>query len=202
MTSETSPMRLVGNKAPEWTADAVVGSDFKTLSSSDLKGKWKVLFFYPLDFTFVCPTEIVAYSEATEQFKALGAEVLACSIDSKFSHLAWTKTPRSEGGIGQINFPILADTTKKIAKDYGVLIEDAGVALRGLFIIDDNDVIQHATLNNLSVGRNPAETLRLLEAYQFTAKHGEVCPAGWNSGDESMKPDVDGSKEWFGKNAK
>jgi alkyl hydroperoxide reductase subunit AhpC len=202
MTTETNPLRLVGNKAPAWKADAVVGSDFKQLSSDDFKGKWKVLFFYPLDFTFVCPTEIVAYSEAMEQFKALGAEVLACSIDSKFSHLAWTKTSRNEGGIGEVNFPILADTTKKIATDFGVLIEDAGVSLRGLFIIDDNDVIQHATINNLSVGRNPSETLRLLEAYQFTAKHGDVCPAGWTSGSDSMKPDVTGSKEWFGKHAK
>ena len=202
MTTETNPLRLVGNTAPAWKADAVVGSDFKALSSDDFKGKWKVLFFYPLDFTFVCPTEIVAYSEAMEQFKALGAEVLACSIDSKFSHLAWTKTSRNEGGIGEVNFPILADTTKKIARDFGVLIEDAGVSLRGLFIIDDNDVVQHATINNLSVGRNPGETLRLLEAYQYTAKHGEVCPAGWTSGSDSMKPDVTGSKEWFGKHAK
>jgi alkyl hydroperoxide reductase subunit AhpC len=202
MTTEANPLRLVGNKAPAWKADAVVGSDFQTISSEDFKGKWKVLFFYPLDFTFVCPTEIVAYSEAMEQFKALGAEVLACSIDSKFSHLAWTKASRNEGGIGTVNFPILADTTKKIARDFGVLIEDAGVSLRGLFIIDDQDVVQHATINNLSVGRNPAETLRLLEAYQYTAKHGEVCPASWTSGSDSMKPDVQGSKEWFGKHAK
>ena len=199
MTVETSPLRLVGNKAPQWQADAVVGSDFKTLSSQDYEAKWKVLFFYPLDFTFVCPTEIVAYSEAVEKFKALGAEVISCSIDSKFSHLAWTKQSRSEGGIGEVNFPILADTTKKIARDFGVLIEEAGVSLRGLFIIDDNDVVQHATINNLSVGRNPEETLRLLEAYQFTAKHGDVCPAGWTSGSDSMKPDVSGSKEWFNK---
>ena len=198
----TTPTRLVGNKAPAWNADAVVGTDFKNLSSDDYKGKWKVLFFYPLDFTFVCPTEIVAFSNAVDKFKSLNAEVIACSIDSKFSHLAWTKQPRSEGGLGGVNFPILADTTKKIAQDYGVLLEGAGIALRGLFIIDDNDVVQHSTINNLPVGRNVDEALRLVEAYQFTAQHGEVCPAGWNSGDDSMKPDPSGSQEWFGKHSK
>ena len=195
-----TPTRLVGNTAPEWKAEAVVNGDIKEISSKDYDGKWKVLFFYPLDFTFVCPTEITAYSDAMDKFKKLGAEVIACSVDSAFSHLAWTQQDRNDGGLGEVNFPILADITKNIARDYGVLMDDA-VSLRGLFIIDDKNTIQHSTINNLSVGRNPEETLRLLEAYQHTAKHGEVCPAGWTSGSDTMKPDPKGSKEWFKKNA-
>ena len=166
---------------------------------SDSKG-WKVVFFYPLDFTFVCPTEICAYSDAMSKFKDLNTDVYAVSVDSQFSHLAWTKQARNDGGLGEINFPLVADLNKSIARDYGVLLEDAGVALRGLFIVDPDNNIQHSTINNLPVGRNVDETLRLLEAYQFTAKHGEVCPANWNKGSDSMKPDPKGSKEWFSKN--
>lgn len=199
MTAETRPTRLVGNPAPAWKADAVVGGEFKSLSNADYKGKWKVLYFYPLDFTFVCPTEITAFSDAIDKFKELNCEVLGCSIDSKFSHLAWTKQDRKEGGLGEIKYPLLADMTKSIAADFGVLLEGAGIALRGLFIIDDNDVVQHATINNLGVGRNVDEVLRLVEAFQYTAKHGEVCPAGWTKGSDSMKPDPKGSKEWFSK---
>ena len=191
--------RLVGNPAPFFKAQAVVNGEFKTVSSDDFKGKWKVLFFYPLDFTFVCPTELVAYSEAADKFKAMNCELIACSVDSEHSHLAWTKQPRNEGGLGEVKYPILADLDKKIARDYEVLANDA-VALRGLFIIDDNNVIQHSTINNLSVGRNVEETLRLVEAYQFTAKSGEVCPANWKKGADSMKPDPTGSKAWFKKN--
>ncbi len=191
--------RLVGNKAPYFKTAALVNGGQKEVSLDDYKGKWKVLFFYPLDFTFVCPTEIVAYSDAAKQFSNIGCELIACSVDSFFSHLAWTEQSRDEGGLGEVNFPILADLNKQVARDYEVLVEDAGVALRGLFIIDDQDVIQHATINNLSVGRNPEETLRLVKAYQYTAKHGEVCPAGWTEGDDSMKPDPTGSKEWFKK---
>jgi alkyl hydroperoxide reductase subunit AhpC len=194
--------RLVGNTAPDFKADALMpGGEFKNISLSDFDGKWKVLFFYPLDFTFVCPTEICAFSDAADKFKAIGAELIACSIDSKFSHLAWTKQSRNEGGIGEVNFPILADMTKQISRDYEVLANDA-VALRGLFIIDNNNVVQHSTINNLSVGRNVDEALRLVDAYQFTAEHGEVCPAGWNKGDDTMKPDPSGSQEWFNKKHK
>lgn len=200
MTDNTThPYRLVGNKAPSWKAGALVNGEIKDLSSTDYKGKWSVLFFYPLDFTFVCPTEIVAYSDAVSKFKDLGAEVIACSVDSPFSHLAWTQQSRNEGGLGEVNFPILADLNKDIARDFGVLLDD-GVALRGTFIIDPEGTVQHATINNLSVGRNVDEHLRLLEAYQYTAKHGEVCPAGWTKGADSMKPDPKGSKEWFKKN--
>jgi len=202
MTTETKPTRIVGSKAPTFKADALVNGEFKTLSLDDYKGKWKVLFFYPLDFTFVCPTEIVAFSDAVSKFKELNCEVIGCSIDSKFSHLAWTKQSRKDGGLGQIAYPLLADVTKKVSTDYGVLLEDAGVALRGLFIIDDKDVVQHSTINNLSVGRNVDETLRLVEAYQFSAKHGEVCPAGWTKGKDSMKPSPTGSQEWFNKHGK
>ena len=201
-TEQDYPKALVGQAAPEWKTDALVNGDIKALSSADYKGKWHVLLFYPLDFTFVCPTEITAYSDAADSFKKLGAEVIAVSVDSAFSHLAWTKQSRNEGGLGEVNFPILADLNKDVTKNFGCLIEGAGVALRGLFIIDDKGVIQHSTINNLSVGRNPAETLRLIEAYQFTAKHGEVCPAGWTSGDDSMKPDPKGSQEWFSKHKK
>ncbi|MGB0454507.1 MAG: peroxiredoxin [Bacteriovoracaceae bacterium] len=200
MTTETqSPWQLVGHTAPEWKATALADGEFKELSTADYKGKWKVLFFYPLDFTFVCPTEIIAYSEAIDKFKELNCEVIGASIDSQFTHLAWTERSRNEGGIGEIKYPLLADVTKKIAKDFGVLMENDGVALRGLFIIDDNDVVQHSTINNLSVGRNPEETLRLVEAYQYTAKAGEVCPAGWTKGSDTMKPDPKGSKEYFNK---
>lgn len=191
--------RLVGKAAPEFKADAVVNGQFKPVGLSDYKGKWLVLFFYPLDFTFVCPTEITAFSDATDRFKEIGCELVAASVDSKFSHLAWTKMSRKEGGLGDVKFPILADMNKNIARDYEVLIEEAGIALRGLFVIDDKGVIQHSTINNLSVGRNVEETLRLVEAYQYTAKHGEVCPAGWSKGQDTMKPDPQGSKDWFKK---
>ena len=192
--------RLVGNQAPYFKAQALVNGEIKDISLDDYKGKWKALFFYPLDFTFVCPTEIIAYSDATEKFKALGCELIACSVDSAFSHLAWTKQARTEGGIGEVKFPILADLDKKIARDYEVLMNDA-VALRGTFIIDDKNIIQQATVNNLDVGRNVEETLRLVEAYQFAAKSGEVCPANWKKGADTMKPDTQGSKAWFKKNA-
>lgn len=198
MTDTATPVRLVGTTAPAWKTDAVANGEFTTLSSEDYKGKWKILFFYPLDFTFVCPTEITAFSDAVDKFRALNCDVIGCSTDSKFSHLAWTKQPRNEGGLGEISYPLLADFTKEISANYGVLLEP-GMALRGLFIIDDKDTIQHATINNLGVGRNVDEVLRLVEAFQFTAKHGEVCPAGWSSGSDSMKPDPKGSQEWFNK---
>jgi len=198
MSETTTPTRLVGNTAPAWKTDAVANGEFTTLSSADYKGKWKILYFYPLDFTFVCPTEITAFSDAIAKFKALNCEIIGCSTDSKFSHLAWTKQSRNEGGIGEITYPLLADFTKTISADYGVLMEP-GMALRGLFIIDDNDVIQHSTVNNLGVGRNVDEVLRLVEAFQYTAKHGEVCPAGWTAGADSMKPDPKGSQDWFKK---
>ena len=166
------------------------------------KGKYLVLFFYPLDFTFVCPTEIIAFSDRIDEFKKLGVEVVASSVDSLFSHLAWTQQPRKQGGLGEMKIPIIADITKQVAKDYGVLIEhgdDAGVALRGTFIIDPKQNVRVAQINDLPVGRSVDEVLRLIDALQFHEKHGDVCPAGWKKGDLSMKADPNGSKAYFEK---
>lgn len=199
MTEQTThPTSVVGGKAPDFKANAVENGDIKEVSLSDYSGKWKVLFFYPLDFTFVCPTEITAFSDHIDQFEKLNCQVLGCSVDSEHSHLAWTKIPRTDGGLGEIKYPLLADITKNIARDYGVLMNES-VAFRGTFIIDDQNVVQHASINNLSVGRNVEEVARLVEAYQHTAKVGEVCPAGWEAGKDTMKPDPKGSKEYFNK---
>ncbi|KAF9898907.1 Peroxiredoxin-2 [Lobosporangium transversale] len=191
----------VGKIAPGFKATAVVDGAFKEVSLDDYKGQYVVLFFYPLDFTFVCPTEIVAFSEAVERFNALKTAVLACSCDSEFSHLAWVNTPRKQGGLGEMKIPIISDFTKKIATDYGVLKEDEGVAYRGLFIIDPKQVVRQITINDLPVGRNVDETIRLVEAFQFTDEHGEVCPIGWQKGQSTIKPDVSGSKEFFASSA-
>ena len=189
---------LVGQKAPEFSLDAVHNGQFKTLSLDDFQGKWLVVFFYPLDFTFVCPTEILAFSDRIAEFRDAEAEVVGVSIDSKYTHLAWTEKPRDNGGIQGLKYPLLSDLDKKMAVDYGIL--SGGVTLRGLFIIDPDGVIQHATINNLAVGRSVDETLRVLKAFQFTREHGEVCPANWQPGADSMKPDPQGSKDWFVKN--
>lgn len=196
MEPTTLPHTLVGRKAPEFKADALIGEDFKTISLTDFKGKWVCLFFYPLDFTFVCPTEITAFDTAYKSFKETGCELVGCSVDSKFSHLAWAKTPRKEGGIGKLQYPLLADMTKKIGKDYGVLNE-GGVTYRGLFLINPEGTVQYQLVHDLGVGRNPEEVLRVLKAFQEVAKTGEVCPAGWTPGAKTMKPDPQKSKEYF-----
>ncbi|EFX63892.1 hypothetical protein DAPPUDRAFT_305931 [Daphnia pulex] len=185
--------------APDFKATAVVDSAFKEISLSDYKGKYLVLFFYPLDFTFVCPTEIIAFSDRIRDFKALNAEVVGVSTDSHFSHLAWINTSRKEGGLGGLNYPLLADFHKTISRDYGVLIEKAGIALRGLFIIDPTGVVRQVTINDLPVGRSVDETLRLIKAFQFVEKHGEVCPANWTPESPTIKPDPVGSKDYFNK---
>ncbi len=190
-------MSLVGKKAPEFTAEGVLGGQFKTFSLEGMKGKWVVLFFYPLDFTFVCPTEIIAFSDRIDEFRKLGAEVLGVSIDSKFCHLAWIEKKREEGGIAGLAYPLLEDVTKSIARDYEVLDAAGAVALRGLFVIDPQGVVQHATINNLGVGRSVDETLRVLQAFQYVAEHGEVCPAGWKPGEKTMKAGWSESKEYF-----
>lgn len=192
---------LVGKKAPAFSLDAVQEGQFKTLSLDSYKGKWLVVFFYPLDFTFVCPTEILAFSDRYEEFKKLNAEVVGVSVDSKFTHLAWTERARNLGGIQGLKYALLADLGKTMAADYGVLA-DGGVALRGLFIIDPDGVVQHCTINNLAVGRSVDETLRVLQAFQFTREHGEVCPANWKPGGDTMVPDWNQSKKYFGKAAK
>ena len=191
---------LVGRKAPEFSLDAVHNGQFKTVGLDDFKGRWLVVFFYPLDFTFVCPTEILAFSDRIAEFHDAGAEVVGVSIDSKFTHLAWTEKPRDADGIQGLKYPLLSDLDKKMAVDYGIL--SGGVALRGLFIIDPDGVVQHATINNLAVGRSVDETLRVLRAFQFTREHGEVCPANWQPGADAMKPDPEGSKDWFARNGK
>ena len=189
--------QLVGKAAPDFTADAVINGEIKKINfHNDFQGKWKVLYFYPLDFTFVCPTEITAFEDNLAKFKEINCEVIACSVDSQFSHLAWTQLERNKGGLGKTTHPLVADITKNIARAYNVLINDA-VALRGLFVIDDKNIIQSSIINNNSVGRNVDEVLRTVEAYQFTAKHGEVCPAGWTKGKATMKPNPTGSQEYF-----
>ena len=188
---------LVGNAAPEFNATAVYDQEFMDINLSQYKGKYVVLFFYPLDFTFVCPTEITAFSDRYEEFKTLNTEVLGVSVDSQFSHLAWVQTPRNEGGLGDLAYPLVSDLKREISESYGVL-SDEGVALRGLFIIDKEGVIQHSTINNLAFGRNVDETLRVLQALQYVQDNpDEVCPAGWKPGDKTMKPDPEGSKEYF-----
>jgi peroxiredoxin (alkyl hydroperoxide reductase subunit C) len=180
-------MSLVGTKAPSFDLPAVVNNELGSVSSEKLLGKWTVLFFDPLDFTFVCPTEILAFSEAQPQFAELGANVIGASVDSQFTHLAWVNTPKDQGGLGALNIPLVADLNKQLARDYGVLDEAAGVALRGVFIIDPEGVVQSAIINNLGVGRNVNEVLRTLKAFQYITSHeGEVCPAGWDDGADTM----------------
>ncbi len=187
----------VGKVAPDFMATAVVDQEFKTIKLSDYRGKYVVLFFYPLDFTFICPTEINAFSDRYADFTANNAEVLGVSVDSEFSHLAWIQTDRKSGGIGDLTYPLISDLKKEIATAYHVLTED-GIALRGLFIIDPQGVVQHSTINNLAVGRNIEEVLRTLKAFQHVQSHpGEVCPAGWQEGDKTMIPDPAKSKIFF-----
>jgi len=188
----------VGQQAPDFTATAVINQEFEEVKLSQYRGKYVILFFYPLDFTFVCPTEITAFSDRHSDFSRLNTEILGVSVDSQFSHLAWIQTPRNEGGLGNINYPLVADLKKEIASAYNVLDVDAGIAVRGLFIIDPAGVVMHATVNNLPVGRNVEETLRVLQAFQYVqANPDEVCPANWTPGQKTMKPDPKGSKEFF-----
>ena len=190
---------LVGKEAPDFTAQAVLAdnsikADFNL--KHHIKGKIGILFFYPLDFTFVCPSEIIAFDNRIDEFKKRGAEVIGVSVDSQYSHYAWKNTPVEKGGIGQIRFPLVADITKSIARSYDVLTGDA-VAFRGTFIIDKKGIVRHQLVNDLPLGRNVDETIRTLEALIFHEEHGEVCPAGWKKGDKGMKANNDGLKTWF-----
>ncbi|MCY4055395.1 MAG: peroxiredoxin [Cyanobacteria bacterium MAG CAR4_bin_6] len=188
----------VGQPAPDFSATAVFDQEFQEVKLSQYRGKYVVLFFYPLDFTFVCPTEITAFSDRYEEFSSKDTEVLGVSVDSEYSHLAWLQTDREAGGLGDVAYPLVSDLNKTIARDYNVLDEEAGVAVRGLFIIDPDGVIMHATVNNLPVGRNVDETLRVLQAFQYIRSHpDEVCPADWTPGDATMNPDPVKSKEYF-----
>jgi peroxiredoxin (alkyl hydroperoxide reductase subunit C) len=189
---------LVTKPAPDFQAQAVLpDGSFKSIKLSDFRGKYVILFFYPLDFTFVCPTEIIAFSDAISRFEALNVQVLGVSIDSHFSHLAWRNTPRSQGGIGEIKYPLVADVTKRISKDYDVLLKGGGIALRGLFLIDKEGVVRHQVVNDLPLGRNIDEAVRMVEALQYFEKNGEVCPANWKEGARTIKPNPKDSKEFF-----
>lgn len=192
---------LVTNPAPDFTSTTVLANgsivdDFKLSDNYGEKGT--VLFFYPLDFTFVCPSEIIAFSKRVGDFKSRGVNVIGVSVDSQFSHFAWRETPVNKGGIGSINFPLVADLSKQIARDYDVLLGDA-VALRGSFLIDAKGIVRHAVINDLPLGRNVDEMLRMVDAMQFTDEHGEVCAAGWQKGDEGMKATTEGVAEYLGK---
>ncbi|ESQ48881.1 hypothetical protein EUTSA_v10021326mg [Eutrema salsugineum] len=197
--AQADDLPLVGNKAPDFEAEAVFDQEFIKVKLSDYIGKkYVILFFYPLDFTFVCPTEITAFSDRHAEFEKLNTEILGVSVDSVFSHLAWVQTDRKSGGLGDLNYPLISDVTKSISKSFGVLIHDQGIALRGLFIIDKEGVIQHSTINNLGIGRSVDETMRTLQALQYIQENpDEVCPAGWKPGEKSMKPDPKLSKEYF-----
>jgi len=183
-------MPLVGSPAPEFKANAYVNGELKELSLSDYRGKWVYLLFYPLDFTFVCPTEILAFSKRAQELRDLGCEVIGISTDSHFVHKVWVETPRDKGGLGGIDIPLVADMDKQIAESYGVLA--GAVALRGLFLIDPDGVIQQATIHNLPVGRSTNEAKRVLTAFQFVKENdGLVCPADWEAGQDTMKADSD-----------
>jgi peroxiredoxin (alkyl hydroperoxide reductase subunit C) len=194
---------LVTKEAPGFTAAAVlpdgtIKEDFKL---ADLKGKYVVLFFYPLDFTFVCPTEIIAHDKRIDEFKKRGVEVVCVSIDSQFSHFSWRNTPVEKGGIGPIRFPMVADVKHEIAQAYGIEHPEAGVALRASFLIDKEGIVRHQVVNDLPLGRNVDEMLRVVDALQFHEQHGEVCPAGWHKGEDGMKPTADGVAEYLSANS-
>jgi peroxiredoxin (alkyl hydroperoxide reductase subunit C) len=195
---------LVTNPAPDFTATTVLGDgsiveDFKLSENFGKKGT--VIFFYPLDFTFVCPSELIAFDHRLKEFQDRDVNVIGISVDSQFSHFAWRETPINEGGIGRVGYPLVADLTKQISKDYDVLFGEA-VALRGSFLIDAKGVVRHATINDLPLGRNIDEMLRMVDTMQFTDEFGEVCPAGWQKGDEGMKATTEGVAEYLGKHEK
>ncbi len=194
---------LVGKQAPDFNATAVFGNnEMKPLKLSDLKGKYVAIFFYPLDFTFVCPSELIAFDHRLDEFKKRGVEVIGVSIDSQFTHLAWKNTPVEKGGIGQVQYPLVADVKHEICRAYDVEFEPAGVAFRGTFLIDKNGVVRHQVVNDLPLGRNVDELLRMVDALQFTEEHGKVCPAGWQKGKKGMTASPDGVAKYLAENAK
>jgi peroxiredoxin (alkyl hydroperoxide reductase subunit C) len=200
---EKAMSSLIGKPAPGFTAQAVMPDNTinAEFSLENLKGKYVVLFFYPLDFTFVCPTEIIGFDKQLAEFKERGVEVVGVSVDSQFSHLAWKNTPVDQGGIGNIQYPLVADLNKQISKDYGVLFEGAGVAFRGTFLIDKEGIVKHAVVNDLGLGRNIDEALRMVDALKHHEQYGEVCPANWNKGSDAMKPTADGVASYLSKHA-
>jgi peroxiredoxin (alkyl hydroperoxide reductase subunit C) len=194
---------LVTRPAPDFTATAVLADDSfeEEFTLSSLRGKYVILFFYPLDFTFVCPTEILAFDQALDEFRARDTEVVGVSVDSQYSHLAWKRTAVDDGGIGPIRFPLVSDLKKQIAESYGVLFDDE-VALRGLFLIDREGVVRHAVINDLPLGRNVHEALRMVDALRFHEQQGDVCPANWSKGGEGMKASQEGVVNYLSKFAK
>ena len=193
---------LVTKEAPEFTAQAALpDGTIGEIKLSAYRGKYVVLFFYPLDFTFVCPSEIIAFDRAVKQFKERNAVVIGVSVDSQFTHLAWRNTPRAKGGIGEVAFPLVADLDKNIARAYGVLLNES-VALRGLFLIDTHGIVRHMLVNDLPLGRSTEEAVRVLDALQYTEEHGEVCPANWRTGEDAMKPTAEGVASYLAKHAK
>jgi len=190
---------LVTKEAPDFTAQAVMADNsIEELKLSSYRGNYVILYFYPLDFTFVCPSEIIAFDKALDKFREKNAEVIGVSVDSEYTHFAWKNTAIEKGGIGNIRYPLVADLNKNIARDYGVL-HDSSVALRGLFLIDREGIIRHAVVNDLGLGRNVDEALRMLDALQYTEKYGEVCPANWKEGEKGMKPTAEGVAEYLAK---
>jgi peroxiredoxin 2/4 len=190
---------LVTKPAPEFKANAVMPNNtFKEIKLSDYKGEYVVLFFYPLDFTFVCPSEIIAFNNRLNDFKEKKVNVIGVSVDSEYTHLAWKSTDVAKGGIGNIQYPLVSDLSKNISRDYDVLIDDA-VALRGSFLIDREGIVRHQIVNDLPLGRNIDEMLRMVDELQFFEEHGEVCPAGWEKGDKGMKPTTEGVADYLGK---
>jgi peroxiredoxin (alkyl hydroperoxide reductase subunit C) len=190
-------MCLVTQKAPEFEAQAVMpDNSFATVSLSALRGKYVLIFFYPLDFTFVCPSEILAFNRQVDALRKRNCELVGISVDSIYTHLAWKNTPGNAGGIGQIGFPLVSDMAKNISRDYGVLLAD-GVSLRGLFLIDREGIVRHQLINDLPLGRDVDEAIRMVDALQFTEEHGEVCPANWHPGDDAMKPTPAGVVEYL-----
>lgn len=189
---------LVGKQAPDFKAKAIVnGQIVSDFSLTHFRGKNVVLFFYPLDFTFVCPTELHAFQEQIEEFEKRDAQVIGCSVDSCYTHLAWLNTPKAKGGIEGVDYPLIADLNKTIAKDYDVLLEQEGIAYRGLFLIDKNGVVRHQVINDLPLGRSVDEAIRILDALVYFEKHGEVCPANWNTGKKAFKPSNEGLEAYF-----
>ena len=189
---------LVGKKAPEFSAKAVIGNKFvDNFSLKQFIGKNVLLFFYPLDFTFVCPTELHAFQERLSDFDKRNTQIVGCSVDSNYSHYAWLCTPKAKGGIQGVQYPIIADLNKTIARDYDVLIPHEGIAYRGLFLIDREGIVRHQVVNDLPLGRSVDEALRILDAWLFYEKHGEVCPANWQQGKKSLKPTHEGLEQYF-----
>ncbi len=189
---------LMGRKAPPFSAKAVVkGKIVENFSLQDFLGKYVVLFFYPLDFTFVCPTELHAFQEKLSEFEKRNASLIACSVDSSYSHLAWLNTPKNKGGIEGIEYPLISDLNKSIARAYQVLEEESSVAYRGLFLLDKQGIIRHQMINDLPIGRSVDEVLRTLDALSYYENHGEVCPANWHAGEKTMKADAEGLLKYF-----